>query len=50
LKLYRDALAGLKAAKLPIQLEEIVLTPSPDLVTLVKRSLEIAAVTTEGDN
>lgn len=43
LKLYKDALSALKDAKLPIQLDEIVLTPSPDLVTLVKRSMEIAA-------
>jgi CRISPR-associated protein Csb1 len=51
LKLYKDALAALKAAKLPIQLDEILLTPSPDLVTLVKRSMEIAAASAgEGDN
>jgi CRISPR-associated protein Csb1 len=50
LKLYKDALAALKAAKLPIHLEEILLTPSADLVTLVKRSMEIAAVQTgEGE-
>jgi CRISPR-associated protein Csb1 len=50
-KLYTDALAALKAVKLPIHLEEVLLTPSPDLVTLVKRSMEIAAVSAgEGDN
>jgi CRISPR-associated protein Csb1 len=43
LKLYNDALAEVQAAKLPIQLEEITLKPSDDLVTLVKRSMELAA-------
>ena len=49
LKLYNDALEGVKAAGLPIELEEIVLTPSKDLVTLVQKSMEIAAVETGGD-
>ncbi len=37
-------------AKLPIHLEEIILTPSDDLVTLVKKSMELAAAVagTEG--
>jgi CRISPR-associated protein Csb1 len=43
LKLYSDALAAANEAKLPIQLEEVLLTPSADLVTLVKKSMEIAA-------
>jgi CRISPR-associated protein Csb1 len=43
LKLYNDALAAVQPAKLPIHLEEIVLTPSDDLVTLVKKSMELAA-------
>lgn len=43
LKLYKDALAAVQKAKLPIELEEIVLTPSDDLVTLVKKSMELAA-------
>jgi CRISPR-associated protein Csb1 len=43
LKLYTDALAAVQKAKLPIHLEEILLKPSPDLVTLVKKSMEIAA-------
>ncbi len=43
LKLYKDALAALRAAKLPIHLEEILLKPSADLVHLVKKSMEIAA-------
>jgi len=43
LKLYHDALAAVQKAKLPIQLEEIILTPSNDLVTLVKKSMELAA-------
>jgi CRISPR-associated protein Csb1 len=44
IKLYTDALAAVQKAKLPIQLEEIILTPSDDLVTLVKKSMELAAV------
>ena len=43
IKLYNDALAAVQKAKLPIQLEEITLTPSDDLVTLVKKSMELAA-------
>jgi len=46
LKLYNDALTAVQRAKLPIQLEEIVLTPLPDLVALVRKSMEIAAVET----
>jgi CRISPR-associated protein Csb1 len=46
IKLYNDGLAALQAAKLPIHLEEIVLNPLPDLVTLVKKSMELAAVET----
>ena len=42
-KLYKDALAAVQKAKLPIHLEEVVLKPSADLVTLVKKSMEIAA-------
>ncbi len=49
IKLYNDALAAAQKAKLPIHLEEIVLTPSADLVTLVKKSMEIAAVETGGE-
>ncbi|MCE9564495.1 MAG: type I-U CRISPR-associated protein Cas7 [Planctomycetes bacterium] len=44
IKLYKDALAAVQKAKLPIHLEEIILTPSDDLVTLVKKSMELAAV------
>ena len=43
IKLYGDALAAVKDAKLPIHLEEVLLTPTADLVTLVKKSMEIAA-------
>lgn len=43
LKLYADALAAVQKAKLPLHLDEITLTPSADLVTLVKKSMEIAA-------
>ena len=43
IKLYNEALIGVQEAKLPIHLEEIILTPSRDLVTLVERSMELAA-------
>jgi CRISPR-associated protein Csb1 len=46
IKLYNDALAAVQKAKLPIQLEEVTLTPSDDLVTLVKKSMELAAAET----
>jgi CRISPR-associated protein Csb1 len=49
IKLYNDALEGLQQAKLPIQLEEVVLTPLPNLVALVKKSMELAAVQTGED-
>jgi CRISPR-associated protein Csb1 len=49
LKLYNEALDALRTAGLPIQLEEIVLTPSEDLVKLVKKSMEITAATTGGE-
>jgi CRISPR-associated protein Csb1 len=50
IKLYNDSLDELQKAKMPIQLEKVVLTPSEDLVTLVKRSMELAAAETgEGD-
>jgi CRISPR-associated protein Csb1 len=42
IQLYKDALGAVKA-RLPIQLEEVLLTPTPDLVTLVRKSMEIAA-------
>ncbi|MFO0825914.1 MAG: type I-U CRISPR-associated RAMP protein Csb1/Cas7u [Gemmataceae bacterium] len=50
IKLYNDSLAAVQKAKLPIHLEEVVLTPSDDLVTLVKKSMELAAAdnTSEG--
>jgi CRISPR-associated protein Csb1 len=48
IRLYKDALAAVQHAQLPIHLEEVVLTPSVDLVTLVKRSMEIAAEAGEG--
>src|SRR6202043_3747309 len=37
-KLYNDALMDVQGAKLPIHLDEIILTPSHDLVTLVRKS------------
>jgi CRISPR-associated protein Csb1 len=44
IKLYKDALAAVQKTGLPIHLQEILLTPSPDLATLVKKSMELAAV------
>jgi CRISPR-associated protein Csb1 len=49
IKLYAEALGAVKKAKLPIQLEEILLTPSEGLVTLVKKSMELAAATAGED-
>ena len=46
IKMYADALAAVQKAKLPIHLEEILLTPSAGLVTLVKKSMEISAADT----
>ena len=43
LKLYADALAAVLAAKLPVHLDEVTLTPSAELVGLVKKSMELAA-------
>ncbi|MFL5245240.1 MAG: type I-U CRISPR-associated RAMP protein Csb1/Cas7u [Gemmataceae bacterium] len=43
LKLYKSSLAAVKESKLAIHLKEVLLTPSADLVTLVKKSMEIAA-------
>jgi CRISPR-associated protein Csb1 len=44
--LYKKTLAAVKETKLPIHTEEIVLTPSDDLVALVKKSMELAAADT----
>ncbi len=49
LELYKVALAALKKAKLPIEVKEVILTPSPDLVTLVKKSMELAATESGGE-
>lgn len=46
IKLYKDALASVQQAKLPIHLEEVLLTPSAGLVTLVRKSMELAAAET----
>ena len=43
LKLYADALAAVQASKLPIELDEVALTPTPALVGLVKKSMELTA-------
>jgi CRISPR-associated protein Csb1 len=42
-RLYKDALAAVRDTRLPVETKEIVLTPSDGLVTLVKRSMELAA-------
>lgn len=44
IQLYRDAVAAVRKAQLPFHTEEIVLTPSEDLLTLVKKSIELAAI------
>jgi CRISPR-associated protein Csb1 len=49
IKLYKDALAAVQKTGLPIHLEEIVLAPSADLITLVKKSMELAAADVGGD-
>jgi CRISPR-associated protein Csb1 len=49
IKVYQAALAAAEKAGLPIERKEVVLTPSDDLVTLVKRSMELAAAETGGD-
>ncbi len=49
LALYAESLAAVRAAGLPVHTEEVPLTPSPDLVTLVKKSMEIAALDTTGE-
>ena len=41
--LYKEALAAVKAAKLPVASDEIMLTPTDDLISLVKKSMELAA-------
>lgn len=50
LKLYGEALAAVQKAKLPLHLDEVVLTPSDDLVTLVKKSMELAAAEAGGED
>jgi CRISPR-associated protein Csb1 len=43
INLYDDSLTAVQNAKLPLQLDEITLIPTDDLVTLVRRSMELAA-------
>lgn len=43
IELYKAALSAVHEAKLPIETKEIVLQPSADLVSLVKKSMELAA-------
>lgn len=49
IELYQSALGAMKKAKLPIETKELILTPSPDLVTLVKKSMELAAAEVGGE-
>ncbi len=48
-KLYKAALAAVRDARLPVETKEVVLTPSDDLVTLVKKSMELAAAEAGGE-
>jgi CRISPR-associated protein Csb1 len=50
LKLYNTALAAVRDTKLPVETTEVVLTPSDHLVTLVKRSMELAAAEGVGED
>ncbi|WP_020469382.1 type I-G CRISPR-associated RAMP protein Csb1/Cas7g [Zavarzinella formosa] len=49
IKLYSVAVEAVLKAKLPLDLEELTLIPSADLVKLVKRSMELAAVEGGGE-
>lgn len=49
IELYKQALAAVQKADLPVETKEVVLTPSPDLVTLVRKSIELAAAETGGE-
>lgn len=50
IKLYKESLDAVVKAKLPIETKELMLTPTEDLITLVKRSMELAASeTAEGE-
>jgi CRISPR-associated protein Csb1 len=48
IKLFEDAVKAAKEAKLPWMEKELTLTPSPELVALVKKSQELAAASTGG--
>jgi CRISPR-associated protein Csb1 len=49
LELYKKAMAAATKAGFAFETEEVVLTPSPDLVALVKKSMELAAAETGGE-
>ncbi len=49
IQIYKDALAAVQKAQLPLELTEIVLTPTDDLVALVKKSMELAAAEGTGE-
>jgi CRISPR-associated protein Csb1 len=50
IELLRDAVTAARKAGLPWMEEELVLTPSPELVALVKKSQELAGATGGGEN
>jgi CRISPR-associated protein Csb1 len=49
IELYQAALVAAEKTGLPIEKKEVVLTPSDDLVTLVTKSMELAAAETGGE-
>jgi len=49
IKLFQNAVADAKKAGLPWMEKELTLTPSPELVALVKKSQELAAATGEAE-
>jgi CRISPR-associated protein Csb1 len=49
IKLYNEAIGAVRDAKLPVESKEISLTPSDDLVTLVKKSMELSAAEGAGE-
>jgi CRISPR-associated protein Csb1 len=49
-QLYKDALVAVQKVNLSIETKEIVLTPSDDLVTLVKKSMALAAAEGAGED
>lgn len=48
--LYNEALAAVGAAGLPVETKELTLRPTDDLVSLVKKSMELAAAEGSGED